>query len=343
LAEALSAKNGWPALFESISMNTTTDSPSETNRPKVSVCIVTYKQEKYIRQCIESIINQVTNFDFEIIVGDDCSPDQTGQIVKELAEQYPTRIQALLHQKNLGPTTNYFSVHNIARGQYIAHLDGDDYALPGKLQALHDHLEANPDCAIVWHRMFILDEKDRMTIGMPITPVRVSYGKQKLYAADLALYYGLTGCHSGSMYRHSKKTLSTAPEGTIDYYMTMSFCITGSCAMYIEDALGVYRFIATDNTITRAKGSIITGRAKLNLIKYYKASNPELKKYFAAQCVFEILYRTYLKYPLVNEYIRLLFELKTIPSPRSVFKVLHVFMKNRGKALQAALKSSSPL
>jgi hypothetical protein len=176
-----------------------------------------------------------------------------------------------------------------------------------------------------------------MTIGMPITPVRESYGKQKLYAADLALYYGLTGCHSGSMYRHSKKTLSAAPEGTIDYYMTMSFCITGSCAMYIEDALGVYRFIATDNTITRAKGSIITGRAKLKLIRDYHISNPELRKPFSAQCAFEFLLRLKLKYPLKLNYLKLLLALKVLPSIKDIIKIAAILRLNGNTQLQKKL------
>ena len=59
--------------------------------PKVSVCVVTYNQEKYIRQCLQSIVDQETDFDFEVIVADDCSTDRTSCIVQEFADKYPIK------------------------------------------------------------------------------------------------------------------------------------------------------------------------------------------------------------------------------------------------------------
>jgi glycosyltransferase involved in cell wall biosynthesis len=74
--------------------------------PKVSVCIVTYKQEGYIRQCIESIIDQKTNFEFEIIVGNDCSPDGTDKILAEIANAHPNKVRVVSHAK----TTSQFTI-----------------------------------------------------------------------------------------------------------------------------------------------------------------------------------------------------------------------------------------
>ena len=69
---------------------------------KVSVCIVTYNQANFIGRAIESALNQKTNFEFEILVGDDCSTDGTQDIIKQYAQQYPNRVIPVLQSKNLG-------------------------------------------------------------------------------------------------------------------------------------------------------------------------------------------------------------------------------------------------
>lgn len=111
------------------------------NDIQVSVCVVTYNQEQYIAECLESLVNQQTNFKFEIIVGEDCSTDNTRSIVKKYVEKYPDLFVPLLYEKNIGPVENIKQVYLKAKGKYIAHLDGDDFALPGKLQLQYDILE----------------------------------------------------------------------------------------------------------------------------------------------------------------------------------------------------------
>ena len=71
------------------------------NNPKVSVCIVTYNQEKYIKQCVESILNQDVDFPFEVIVGDDCSTDKTLEILKSIS------IETVSYTHLTLPTTPY--------------------------------------------------------------------------------------------------------------------------------------------------------------------------------------------------------------------------------------------
>lgn len=119
--------------------------------PKVSVCVVTYNQEKYIAHCLQSIVDQETNFEFEVIVGDDASTDKTAEIIKFYQEKYPHLITAKIRSLNIGAIANIFSIYAMAKGKYIAHIDGDDFALPGKLQAQVDALEKNPDCVICSH------------------------------------------------------------------------------------------------------------------------------------------------------------------------------------------------
>ncbi len=312
---------------------------SGRSKPKVSVCVVTYNQEKFIRQCLQSIVDQETDFDFEVIVSDDCSKDGTAAIVKEFAEKYPRKVKAILRKRNVGPTQNYLGVHKLARGEYVAHVDGDDYCLPGKLKRLAEHLDREPECAIVWHRMIVLNEKGQAAVGMPIVPIRNFTGTDRLYARDLAKYYGMTGCHSGSMYRAAAKKVHARQEETIDYFSTLALCIDGRYASYIEEPYGVYRFYATEMTITRTKGSLITGRCKLSLMRDFLASNPELRGQFAAQCLFELMLRTFLRYPLKWDYFKMLLACRTVPSISDVMLIARVFLANRHTKLQQAFSS----
>ncbi|KAB7675545.1 glycosyltransferase family 2 protein [Plesiomonas shigelloides] len=123
---------------------------------KVSVCVVTYNQEKYIAECLQSLVDQITDFPFEIIVGEDCSTDKTREIVLEFQNKYPNIIKPLLHMENVGPVKNVIATYKQAKGTYIAHMDGDDLALPGKLQVQADVLDENTDCIICSHDVELL-------------------------------------------------------------------------------------------------------------------------------------------------------------------------------------------
>lgn len=100
--------------------------------PCVSVCVLTYNHQQYISDCIMSVICQANDVSLEILVGDDCSDDETSDIVRALAEKFPGLIRHFRHKtRQVGK--NYQFLIGQATGKYIAHLDGDDYWLPGKL------------------------------------------------------------------------------------------------------------------------------------------------------------------------------------------------------------------
>lgn len=123
----------------------------------VSVCIVTYNQEKFIEQTLKSVLNQDTNFQYEVIIGDDCSTDSTRKIVEAFFQKNPDIIVPVFHEKNIGPVENIKAVYRKAKGKYIYHLDGDDLALPNKLQRQFDIMESNSDCSICTHNMRYID------------------------------------------------------------------------------------------------------------------------------------------------------------------------------------------
>ena len=118
--------------------------------PKVSVCMITYNHEAFIRQAVESALMQKTTFEYEIVVGEDCSTDKTRETICEIAGKYPEKIVTNLQKVNVGGAENFLSTFAMCKGEYIAILEGDDYWTdPNKLQKQVEFLESNPDYGMV--------------------------------------------------------------------------------------------------------------------------------------------------------------------------------------------------
>lgn len=135
--------------------------------PVVSVIVLTHNHETYIKQCLDSILSQVTTFPYEIIVGEDESSDGTRSICEDYAIKYPENIRLFLHHRenniaiNGKPTGRFnflYSLH-IAKGKYIAMCDGDDYWTDNsKLQKQVDFLETHGDASFCHHAFHVLQE-----------------------------------------------------------------------------------------------------------------------------------------------------------------------------------------
>ena len=127
--------------------------------PFVAVVMVTYNQEAYIREAIESVMMQQTSFSVKLCIAEDCSGDNTRNICIEYQEKYPDKIKLFLNEKNLGPGLNVYQLYEAcfsSDAKYIAILDGDDYWTDStKLQQQVDFLESNPDFNICFHEVKI--------------------------------------------------------------------------------------------------------------------------------------------------------------------------------------------
>lgn len=200
--------------------------------PKVSVCVITYNQEALIGPCLQSIIDQVTDFDFEVIVGEDASTDGTRRVVEEFARRYPDRIRPIYQERNIGRGAhNFRTVHLAARGEYVAHIDGDDLALPGKLQAQADVLDARPEVAFAAHAVRVIGSEEVLGHDPRYPELGTAY--------DL-LRFGTYFVHSSVMYRRTTGGVEAFPERAIDYYMHLGRAVHG--AIYLDRRLwGCYR------------------------------------------------------------------------------------------------------
>jgi glycosyltransferase involved in cell wall biosynthesis len=133
--------------------------------------MITYNHEKYIAEAIEGVLMQKTDFPIELIIGEDCSTDNTRDICLEYQRKYPDIIKLLLPEKNQGMMQNAFNTLKACTGKYIASCEGDDYWTdPYKLQKQVDFLEANADFSICFHAVKIKKELENIIVDDYITP-----------------------------------------------------------------------------------------------------------------------------------------------------------------------------
>lgn len=228
---------------------------SEVNTvPVVSVVVLSYNFKDYLEECLDSILNQKTNFPFEIIVGDDASSDGSKDLVLEYGAVNPSVVIPVIHERNIGPKRNIASVLETARGKYISYTDGDDYFLPGKLQRQHDFLEKHAGVAVVAHVVKAKSEDSRY-----------QNAKVRRFPVDTTITNMNTLCalfnfiSAGSlMYRHS-----AIPEGGFpirpwargyDYCRTMILASSGNIGL-IHEPLSVYR-LHRGGTSTAKRGDV---------------------------------------------------------------------------------------
>lgn len=130
-----------------------------TNDPLVSVCMIAYNVGPYIAQSIEGVLAQQTGFAVELVIGEDCSKDDTRAICDDYAARYPDIIRVLPSDVNHGMAGNYARTVAACRGRYIAVCDSDDiWSDPLKLQQQVDFLEAHPDYGAVYTDVQTIDE-----------------------------------------------------------------------------------------------------------------------------------------------------------------------------------------
>lgn len=118
--------------------------------PVLSVLVPTYNHGAFITQALDSVLSQHVDFEVEVLIGDDCSTDTTGEIVKAYADKHRDRIRLISSSENVGAIKNEKRLMEQAKGKYLAFLEGDDFwSDPLKLQKQVGFLEANPDYGLV--------------------------------------------------------------------------------------------------------------------------------------------------------------------------------------------------
>lgn len=208
----------------------------------VSATLLTYNHEKYVAQAIESMVNQETNFKYEILVGDDCSTDGTPLILKEYQKKFPDKIKLFLRETNLGATKNGYLLLKEAKGKYLSSLEGDDYWLDNnRLQYLCDFLENNLEYIGISHRRENVDPDGNLIGHDPSEQVInkpffvEDFLKGKRFSASGSLYKNF---YLGSGDKYGKIKLASRHVG--DFQTCMILLDIGP--VYVTDrCFGAYR------------------------------------------------------------------------------------------------------
>jgi glycosyltransferase involved in cell wall biosynthesis len=241
-----------------------------------TVIISCYNQEKYIEDCLISIMSQETDFICEIIVSDDCSTDSTRAILQRLSDSNPNRLRLALREKNVGPAQNYLLAHAMATGDIVFQIDGDDMMLPGKLQLQYDVFRVYPEVNIVLHRAVYFSD-DLGYVSETVypgekSPQLIFFGLQQLAR------WGSIAVHSSYAYRRSSRKAKIDGE-FMEWFFAMDSLLDGGRGAYLNKVLVMYR----SNSGGVSYLSTTTGRKKAYLIYFddligYFTRHPDLRK-----------------------------------------------------------------
>jgi glycosyltransferase involved in cell wall biosynthesis len=160
----------------------------ETTLMKLSVMLITYNQDQFIGKALESVLAQRVNFDYEIVIGEDCSTDGTRAVIMDFHRRYPGRIVPLLRDQNMGAMRNLEATLSSCQGQYVALIEGDDYwTCDDKLQRQVDFLETHHDSALCCHRVQVLDEMGTGRKGVFPFAIAGSYAIEDLLKENFVM------------------------------------------------------------------------------------------------------------------------------------------------------------
>ncbi len=210
----------------------------KTSRPLVSIICVTYNQEKYIAQALESFLVQETNFDFEVLVHDDASTDKTPKILKKYAQKYPAIIKPIFEKKNQysrGKTDFIKHMHESAKGKYLAQCEGDDYWTdPTKLQRQVDFMEEHSDYSMCFHPVeVVFDKNEEKNFINPSPKPGNKFTVEELLKANFI--------QSNSV-MYKKQTYKNVPHDVtpLDWYISLYHAQFGKIG-FINRVMSVYR------------------------------------------------------------------------------------------------------
>jgi glycosyltransferase involved in cell wall biosynthesis len=204
--------------------------------PKVSILVLAYNHGPYLRQALDGILQQEVNFDYVVHVAEDCSTDDTREIVLDYQKRFPDRIQAHLNPKNLGGKQNLIQNYRRLDGDYVAELDGDDYwTSPLKLKTQVEFLETHPEFVAAAHNTLVIRE------GAEPKPIVGSLNKDVLTIEDLieTCYVHTSSFLSRNIFRGQlPSTQEHALAG--DWFLSLLYAQHGK-VKYFDEIMSVYR------------------------------------------------------------------------------------------------------
>jgi len=208
----------------------------------VSVICITYNQKEYLNKAIDSILNQKTEIAFELIIHDDVSTDGTTDIVKDIKNKYPDKVQVIYENENqFSQNKDFFSkiIKTKARGKYIALCEGDDYWIDNnKLQMQYNALEAHPECDMCACRAVMVSADEKNMLG----EIRPQKGDGILSIEEVILGGGNFVASAGLFFRKKMfdEMLEFEKIRSLDYSHQIKGAMRGGI-YYIDKVMVAYR------------------------------------------------------------------------------------------------------
>lgn len=215
---------------------------AEAQPVTVSVVVLTYNQEKFIRECLDGILSQRTLFRIEVLVHDDASTDGTPAILREYAARFPGIVRPFFETENQFRKTGAYPIlpmYAAARGRYVAECDGDDFWTdPEKLAKQVDYLERHGDCILCHHDYEILQNGQRRPPDGEARPR--DYEAMELIGLPVG-GYGIGCCTRMWRNIYSPGTAADFEAFRGDYPTNVMFGMYGKCGVVPGIQPSVYR------------------------------------------------------------------------------------------------------
>ena len=281
----------------------------------VSVCIISYNHEAFIKKTIDGVLSQQTNFNFDIVISDDFSSDNTRSICENYANKHPDIIKIIHSEKNIGAIPNFIRTLKACSGKYVAFCEGDDYWIdPLKLQKQVDFLENNPECSLCFHDALILWDNKSL-------PPKYFCSKNQKKTSTVEDVIEKWFIPSASMVFRNKY-INPLPAWFRDIYngdwaLQMLLAEKGKIA-YINEIMSVYRKNPGALSGGKGKDAIFVNSNKIKLLNYFDDYSKGDYNYLINNKI--ILLRHQIKKRQFREKYPILYFLR-YPS-----KILHFFM-----------------
>ncbi|MDR7097744.1 glycosyltransferase involved in cell wall biosynthesis [Lysobacter niabensis] len=221
------------------------DSTKLVKKPLVSVLMLTFNHASYIGQAIESVLSQETSFQFELLIGEDCSSDSSREIALSYQNRHPQTIRVITADSNVGIYKNFRRLLTAARGEYFAYLDGDDYWLPGKLEQQVAYLGENADCVAVYTNAITVDESGKK-VGL-----FNDVGLEKFDLAAMVRRGNFLNTSSMVVRSGMRESLLAIDSLFIDYRMHLRFARAGALVQ-LKEPLTAYRISSSGSMLASA-------------------------------------------------------------------------------------------
>lgn len=212
---------------------------------KVSVLVPVYNLARFIEPCLLSLLEQQTDFEFEVIAIDDGSSDDSWSIMQRLARQWPA-LRVLQNEQNMGLARTQKRLLGEAKGAYLAYVDGDDLALPGKLQRQADYLDVHPGCTLCYHEAEMFDDETDARIKLFTRDYYNARYLEPVMTREALIRFGVFVNASSIMFRRYDDMTDAIDEGCkiiLDYpWHILNLSLNPGTLDFIPELLGRYRF-----------------------------------------------------------------------------------------------------